>query len=942
MIDVPGHARLHGRRSEQSALAALSSRRGGPPAVLVLSGPAGVGKSALWRVGVELLGASGRVVLRAQPGAREARLPFAGLADLLDPLGGGWPAATPGHERAVLDAALLRRPPRTPATQLGVARAVLNVLRAIAADAPVAIAIDDVQWLDEPSAHVIEYVLRRGAVDAGLLAVRAERPDPLPLALEGLTEPGLERIDLGPLSEAVLGRIVSDRVGRAPSPAVLRGLHRASGGNPFFATEIVRAALARGDAIDGPAALPVPESLVRLPARRLAALTGGASEAVLLCALAAQPTWDLVERAGGTPSAIREALAAGVLVREGERLRVGHPLLAAAAHDRASPAERRAAHRALAAATGGHDRVVHLAEGTEGPEEAVAQEVAAVAAAARRIAAHDRAAELGEHAVRLTRAGSPRLALRTAEAAQHLIAAGRLRRARQVLTGLAADTPPGTGLAEVLLAEAIACYRADNLPDALALAGSAASHAAGDPALGARIAHLRAYLTAGNAPAEESLRSADDALAAAERTGDPGAVALGLTRVAVAGFVTGQGYERELFERALAAEDGLGDLLPEWLPSMWYACNAGFADDIETARRIFASRLRPRIERDGELALPLLAFQCHFECRAGDWVAADALAEEGVEMGLLDHFPLRRAMALGSRALIDVHLGRVEHARAAAGEGLRLAGLYGAGPPMLMNLWALGFLELALNDPAAAHERLGPLAQMIVAAGALEPGIFRFLPEEIEALIALGRLDDARPLLDHLERAARAVDRHSMIAAACRCRALMFAQEGSMEEARAAIADALLHHGRLRPDQPFERARTLLAAGRVERRAGARGRARGHLSDALALFEGLGAPLFAAQARAELGHIPGRRSVADGGLTDAERRIAELAARGLTNRQIAETLFVSVRTVEANLGRAYAKQGVRSRIELVLSMRDGDLPTPDDPGPPSQPQARLP
>ena len=230
---------------------------------------------------------------------------------------------------------------------------------------------------------------------------------------------------------------------------------------------------------------------------------------------------------------------------------------------------------------------------------------------------------------------------------------------------------------------------------------------------------------------------------------------------------------------------------------------------------------------------------------------------------------------------------------------------------------ALGFLELSLDDPAEAHARLAPLAGMIVQFGIAEPGVVRFMANEIEALIGIGELDDAERLLSLLDERARTLDRVSMRAAAARAQALLSAARGDFAAARTAITEAFAQHERL--DERFELGRTLLAQGTIERRAQRRADARVALNRALETFDELGAALWSERAASELARIPGRTS-ASNGLSETERRVAALAAEGLANKAIAARLYVTVRTVEAHLSKIYAKLGVHSRVELVARM----------------------
>jgi DNA-binding CsgD family transcriptional regulator len=187
------------------------------------------------------------------------------------------------------------------------------------------------------------------------------------------------------------------------------------------------------------------------------------------------------------------------------------------------------------------------------------------------------------------------------------------------------------------------------------------------------------------------------------------------------------------------------------------------------------------------------------------------------------------------------------------------------------------------------------------------------VPDAIEALVALGRLEQARDLLSAWEREGVRFERPRIDATAARCRALLVAAEGQLDEALRHAEGALGHHRDL--PVPFERARTLIVLGSIQRRVKRKAAARASLEQAVEILEGMGVPLWAKRARAELGRIGGR--AASDGLTPTEQRVADLVAEGRSNKEVAGTLFVSVRTVEANLTRIYAKLGMRSRTELA-------------------------
>jgi DNA-binding CsgD family transcriptional regulator len=198
--------------------------------------------------------------------------------------------------------------------------------------------------------------------------------------------------------------------------------------------------------------------------------------------------------------------------------------------------------------------------------------------------------------------------------------------------------------------------------------------------------------------------------------------------------------------------------------------------------------------------------------------------------------------------------------------------------------------------------------------GVLEPAYFRIVPDEVEALVALGRLDEAETLLAPFEEAGRTLDRAWTLATGVRCRALVLAARGDLSASSAAADEAVRMHDRL--PLPFELGRTLLVRGTVERRAKRKREARDTLTKASEIFDGLGAALWADRARAELARIGGR-APSSLELTPTEDRVAVLVAAGSTNREVADALFISIHTVEANLKRIYRKLGVRSRTELA-------------------------
>ncbi len=227
---------------------------------------------------------------------------------------------------------------------------------------------------------------------------------------------------------------------------------------------------------------------------------------------------------------------------------------------------------------------------------------------------------------------------------------------------------------------------------------------------------------------------------------------------------------------------------------------------------------------------------------------------------------------------------------------------------------SLGFLEVSLRNYEAAITTLEPLVAAIEAApGCTEIVNASFVPDAVEAFVQLGRIAEAESLVNMLQRNGKRLDRPWMLAVGSRCRSLLLAAAGDLDAAVDSAHQAMAQHDRL--PMPFERARTQLLLGQLQRRQRRREAAATTLREALATFERLDTPLWAQRVEALLARAKTQPSRA-GYLTAAERRVAELAASGMTNRDVAAALFVSVKTVEVNLTRIYRKLDIHSRAEL--------------------------
>ena len=236
---------------------------------------------------------------------------------------------------------------------------------------------------------------------------------------------------------------------------------------------------------------------------------------------------------------------------------------------------------------------------------------------------------------------------------------------------------------------------------------------------------------------------------------------------------------------------------------------------------------------------------------------------------------------------------------------------------VLVGSAALGHLDLSLGRPDEATARLAPRVAFVRSELIVEPGVMSFVVDYVEALIELGRGDDAGEVLDWYEGNARRLERMSALANCARCRGLLAAQAGDLDVALAAYDEAVAWHARV--EFPLDRGRTLLALGVALRRVKRRREARATLEEALAVFEQIGAAVWIDRAQAELRRISGRAAT-PGALTPAEERVALLVAQGKTNKEVAAALFLSDRTVEGHLAHVFQKLGIRHRTEVASAL----------------------
>jgi len=906
-----------GREREIAAVASFLEGFDRGPRGLVLEGEAGVGKTTVWLNGVESARQRGYWVLESRPAAAEARLAFAGVGDLLAGVLPQVIGALPAPQADALRVAmLLVRPSGAPPDERAIAVALCGAIRELCVARPVLLAVDDVQWLDSASVAVLTFAWRRlrGEPVGLLLAHLAGEPGHRRLA-EGQR---VERVHLGPLSLGAVHRVLHARLGLVlPRPA-LRRVHETSAGNPFFALELGRAFGRRDATRSAGEPLHVPERLHELVGERLAALPARTREALGAAAALSQPTLPLLAAAGGGEAAVWPALDDGILDLEGERLRFSHPLLAAAAYEGVDARARRDLHRRLAALVRDEEeRIRHRALATEGSDKDVAAALERAAFLARARGASAAAAELCELARQLTPPAA-RLDLhrRIVAAARHRFAAGDSTGARRLLEEAAASGSSGPPRAEALAVLGLVYLYEGDQPKAADLSREALALPGAEEGVRAEAAMCLA--TALLFMREELEQARGYAALAAELAAAAGDASLHANSIGTKALIECQ-LGRPEAPITLRTATALGEAVADARVLAWPAYHRAafllWTDEADTAAGVLPGLAREASMRGDESAAPvLLAYIALAHYLRGRWSDAARIAGEAYELALQTGQRPHQALGLSERALVRASRGQDAEARTDVAQALSLAGERGMAVATIHSVWALGLLELSLDRPAQAAQALAPLRERLLTAGVGEPGAIRFVPDEIEALLALGRADLASPLLAWLEDRGRALGRASALAAAWRCRGLLAAAQGQHEAALAGFERALSTHDRL--PVPFERARTLLAFGATLRRAKQRSASRDVLAQALTGFEQLGAAHWANRARAEMSRIGGRRP-AGAALTPTERRVAELASQGRSNKEIAAALFVTPKTVDTQLSRIYGKLGVHSRTALA-------------------------
>jgi DNA-binding CsgD family transcriptional regulator len=893
---------LVGRADECAALAALlDAAREGRGSARVLRGEAGVGKSALLAEAGAI--ADDVTVLRARGVESEAELAFAGLHQLLRPLLGGVEALPAPQAAALRSAFALSDEPG--GERFPVSLAALSLLSEAAAERPVLCLVDDLPWLDQPSAEAVLFCARRVEAEAVVVLVTVRDDPDGPVAIDGVDD-----LRLGPLGADDARALLRADL----APEARDWVLATAAGNPLALVELPAALPPPGGAAALDPALTAPTTVEATYRARVDALP--ADVRALLLVAACEDVGDratvvaAADRLGAGPEALAGAEVSGLLRLGRDRLDLAHPLARSALLRGAGPVDREAAHRALADVLVGPEhadrRAWHRAATVAGTDDAVAAELEATAERAGRRGGHATASAALERAAELSAGVDDRSRRRTA-AARAAWHAGQPQRTLLLADRALVDAPDERERAELAYlrgmvelrcgsvrlagdllldaAGAVEPFHPDQAHQLLLDAGSAAAKA-GD---GRRLGEIAARL-----PTDRDLRARLLA-GMAGLVDDPGGADTAALEVAI-GEAADTTHPRALTWAAMAA-----------------ACLGHPAEPVLLRRAIDAARATRAVDT----LVFVLETVVNAAMMAGRYDRIEVDASEGLrlarEYGLVNAVTEHQA----ALALVAGIQGRDDDCRRLAADVDAATRRSHLADARTAAAWGVALLDLGQGRLADAVARL-------TALGDASPGVTHrlvLLPAQadlVDGFLRTGEVERAEATAARLATAAPAGAPSWLSALAARCRG----QVATGEEAEVAFQEALRLHGD--GDRAWDRARTELAYGEHLRRERRRADARDHLRDALATFEWLGAAPWVERARHELratGETVRPRDVSPlEALTPQELQIAGLVARGLSNKDVAAQVFLSPRTVEYHLGKVFTKLGLSSRAELV---RDG-------------------
>jgi DNA-binding CsgD family transcriptional regulator len=909
------------RAAEFRAVADLLARAEIGPAALVVEGEAGIGKTTLMLDAVAEAETRGFRVLSAQGSPAEVTYAYASVADLLRDVDGETLASLPELQRIALERARLGEVDSGgPATdERTVAVALLSVIERCSARGPVLVVIDDAQWLDASSRAAIGFTARRLTGPVGMvLSFRTGEPDSADERswLRFRRPESLARVNVRPLGRRAMHALVAERLGHPlPRPTMTR-IYEISGGNPLFAIE-----LAIGAADDVAAnTIDLPDSLAALVRRRIGHADDDAAAILLAAACSAAPTVEAIASATDKTTAdVIETLESmeqlHTIVVDGNRVRFTHPLFATGVYSNATPSRRRAMHRTLAGAVDRPEiRARHLALAATTGDAAMLSALDAAADATIAQGAPAVAAELLELALKL----GGDIAWRRIRAGELHFRAGSFVAARTRLETALTDAPPGALRCMALMwLGAVKAYD-DDMAGAVEAMSEAVDEVGDNPPLGLLCRLRLALALVMTDRLNEALRLVEDAVELADRLGVPSLQSQARSIWVAGTFVAGRGIDHQTLQVALELEDPHSGATTFFRASAVQAMISGYIGELDRAR--IQMRAAQQQMLDGGTEVDIVWAAVHLaaiDIWAGRYAEAGQAAQEALERAEQMGGKFALVTAWTPQCAVAAYCGREDEARRVALAAIATS--YEIGAPQMAKepRSTLAFLEVSLGNYPAALAALQPDLDVFDGTGGTEIEGGRHLPDAIETLSAVGRADEAEALIKTLETNGIRYDRPWMLAMAARGRGHVLSARGDLDGAQRAVEHAMTHHQRL--PMPFETARTQLLLGQLQRRRRRRQDAAASLRESLDTFERLGAPLWAARARADLDRLDSPRG--DGqGLTAAEHRTAKLAAAGRSNKEIAAELFISEKTVEMYLSAAYRKLGVRSRAGLSTAL----------------------
>lgn len=877
-----------------------------------------MGKSALLDLGRGL--ATGMNVLFARGVQTEARIPFAGLSELLRPalrsIG-----EIPPHQGATLEGALALLPTR-PEDRFAIGAATLSLLAAYAEEGPLLVVIDDAQWVDGSSADAILFALRRLVADrvAALLGVRAGET----WLLEGSDIP---RLNLAGLNLAAASALVVALAGKVPEDLLGR-LHRQTGGNPLALIEAAREMerLKLGvPLLDVP--LPIVSRVTEVYLSRVRGLSTGSRTVLLVAAASDIDEVSILARAARNLGLDVEELAEAedrglVELREG-RVEFRHPLIRSAVYNAASPAERRQAHKALVGALPDAEadrRAWHLALSVIGPDDTACSSLEQAGKRSRERNAYDVASHTFERASLLA-AEAPRQAQLLYDAAAAAWEAGQGPRAKKLLEHAEQRAACAGTVAAIHYLRGQVVSRMGPVSEGIGVlieAANMASRTAPEQAAVMLSEAVNAAFYAGDARA---MRSIADAIAAIEphvlekraRFFATMAQGMALTFSGLPG--QGAALLHRAVELALRDCHELEDD-PTWMT--WAAMGPIWLRETGPERALVGRAAEVARSRAAIGLLPYL--YCHVaidQATTNRWAEAEATFHEAVRLSRETQQGTDRAAALARLAWLEARQGKERCCLDHAGEAIRLADELGL---LLCKIWALaalGELHLAAGRGAEAISHFSEVRELLRTAQIVDVDLSP-IPELVELHLFQGTVEKVYHLAAEYQDQALAKGLPWALARAARCRALL-AEGSDIDEL---FAEALAAHSKT-PDA-FETGRTYLAYGARLRRARRRGDSRKQLQAAADIFNELGAtPWFASASRelAATGVTARRRNESTRyRLTPQELQIALLLANKYSTKQAAAALFLSPKTIEYHLRSIYRKLGCNTRDELASAL----------------------